>query len=234
MFLKLPEVKTMINYTLTRSVRKTIALHVREGSIEVRAPLKSPKYIIDKFVLSKEKWIEDKLLYFSDRAKHRANFHLNYGDYILYRGRTYPIENKYADFTGFENGKFYLPSNLTSEEIKEACAKLYRSLAKQEIVSRTKHFAEQMSVTPTSVRVNGAKTRWGSCSSKKSLNFSWRLIMADDDLIDYVVVHELAHLSEMNHSDRFWSIVESVLPDYRLRKERLKELHLSMGDEAWD
>jgi len=224
----------MITYTLTRSARKTIALHVRDGSIEVRAPFKSPKSVIDNFVLSKEKWIEDKLLYFSDRAKHRASFHLDYGESILYRGKNYPLESRLDGFVGFEDATFYIPPNLTYPQIKEACIKLYRSLAKQEIVSRTKFFAEQMSVSPSAIRVNSAKTRWGSCSSKKSLNFSWRLIMADDDLIDYVVVHELAHLLEMNHSARFWRIVESVLPDYRFRKIRLRELHLSLGDEAWD
>lgn len=224
----------MVDYKLTRSVRKTIALLVRDGCIEVRAPLKAPQHIIDRFVLSKEKWIEDKLLYFSDRAKHRENFRLGYGDCILYRGEKYPLETRFADFIGFENGKFYVPPNLTSEEIKETCVKIYRALAKQVIVDRTKYFAEQMSVVPASIRVNNAKTRWGSCSSKKRLNFSWRLIMADDDLIDYVVVHELAHMSEMNHSEKFWSIIENILPDYKLRKARLKELDHCLGDENWD
>ena len=224
----------MINYTLIRSARKTIALHVRDGSIEVRAPFQSPKHIIDRFVLSKEKWIEDKLLYFSDRAKQRENFQLGYGTHILYRGKNYPIESSFSDFIGFENDKFYVPPNLNSAEIKECCTKIYRVLAKQEIINRTWHFAELMNVSPTTVKVNNAKTRWGSCSSKKSLNFSWRLIMADDDLIDYVVIHELAHLSEMNHSTRFWNIVGSVLPDYKLRKTRLRELHLSLCDETWD
>jgi len=223
----------MVDYTLTRSVRKTIALHVRDGSIEVRAPLKSPQSVIDRFVSSKEKWIEDKLLYFSDRAKQRANFHLNYGVSILYLGKKYPICGS-SDFVGFENNKFCVPMGLSSSEIKETCIKIYRKLAKQEFVRRVHFFAEQMSVQPTVIRVNGAKTRWGSCSSKKSLNFSWRLIMADDNLIDYVVVHELAHLSEMNHSERFWGIIGAILPDYKLRKAKLKELHLNLGDEAWD
>jgi len=224
----------MVDYTLTRSLRKTIVLQVRDGSIEVRAPLKSPQSVIDRFVSSKEKWIEDKLSYFNERARLRANFHLNYGDHILYRGRKCPIESRFSGSPGFEDDTFYVPAGLNSDEIKEACIKVYRKLAKQELVNRATFFAELMSVSPTTVRVNGAKTRWGSCSSKGSLNFSWRLIMADDDLIDYVVVHELAHLSEMNHSDRFWDIIGNILPDYKLRKARLKKLHMSLGDEVWD
>ncbi|MDR2568929.1 MAG: M48 family metallopeptidase, partial [Oscillospiraceae bacterium] len=75
---------------------------------------------------------------------------------------------------------------------------------------------------------------WGSCSAKKSLNFSWRLIMADEDVIDYVVVHELAHLIEMNHSVRFWAVVERVLPDYRERQKWLRELQRKLNVEDWD
>jgi hypothetical protein len=91
-----------------------------------------------------------------------------------------------------------------------------------------------MSVTPIAVKINSAKTRWGSCSNKKSLNFSWRLIMADDDVIDYVVVHELAHLREMNHSPRFWAVVEAVLPDYRERKLKLRALQAKLNREDWE
>ena len=224
----------MVNYTLTRSVRKTIALHVRDGAIEVRAPLKAPIYVIDQFVSSKEKWIEDKLLYFSDRAKHRENIRLEYGDSIPFRGKMYPIENRFADFSGFENGRFYIPPGLNSVEIKAACIKIYRILAKQLITQRVSYYSSIMGVTPSSVRVNSAKTRWGSCSSKKSLNFSWRIVLAEDDLIDYVVVHELAHLTEMNHSERFWNIVGQILPNYKVLKARLKELNYCLGDEAWD
>lgn len=119
-------------------------------------------------------------------------------------------------------------------QIKSACVQIYRMLAKRDLTEKTLDFAKQMSVMPTAVKINNAKTRWGSCSSKKSLNFSWRLIMADDDVIDYVVVHELAHITEMNHSARFWSIVEGVLPDYRKRKTKLKELQRRLNGEDWE
>ena len=90
-----------------------------------------------------------------------------------------------------------------------------------------------MGVTPIAVKINSAMRRWGSCSSRMSLNFSWRLIMADDAIIDYVVVHELAHIKEMNHSARFWAVVESVLPDFRERKRKLKELQSRLSGEDW-
>jgi len=102
------------------------------------------------------------------------------------------------------------------------------------MAERVAHYKEIMGVSPAAVKINGAKTRWGSCSAKKSLNFSWRLIMADDAAIDYVVVHELAHMFEMNHSERFWAIVAGVLPDYKERRKRLKELQRRLNAENWE
>lgn len=75
----------------------------------------------------------------------------------------------------------------------------------------------------TGIRIRAQKTRWGSCSSKGTLSFNWKLMMAPDEVIDYVVVHELCHLCEMNHSKRFWSLVGTILPDYQRRRRWLKE-----------
>ena len=224
----------MIKYTLTRSNRKTISLYVRNGAVEVRAPLRAPKSEIDRFVASKEKWITDNLAKSNERIERRKNFTLAYGDCILYRDKQYPIIGKPGNRIGFDDVSFFMPPDLTSEEIKYACVQIYRLLAKRDLTRKTLDYAKGMSVMPTAVKINGAKTRWGSCSSKKSVNFSWRLIMADDDVIDYVVIHELAHIIELNHSERFWAIVESVLPDYIERKARLKVLQDRLGGEDWD
>lgn len=86
----------------------------------------------------------------------------------------------------------------------------------------------------TSPKINSAKTRWGSMSGKKSVNFSWRLILADDDIIDVVVVHELAHIKQMNHSDKFWAEVEKILPDWQEREKRLKELSCMINAQNWE
>lgn len=192
----------MIAYTLNRSKRKTLVLHVRNGEVEVRAPLKASKRDIDQFVAYKEKWIRDKLAASNEQQGQREAFTLNYGDMALYRGREYPITAKSGDRVGFDDERFYMPLNLTSEQIKYACVQIYRVLAKRGLTVKVLEFAKQMGVVPAAVKINGAKTRWGSCSGKKSLNFSWRLIMAEDNVIDYVVVHELAHITEMNHSGR--------------------------------
>ena len=222
----------MKEYVLVRSKRKSLALYVRGGVLEVRAPLAMPKREIEKFIVSKGKWIAGKLAASEKQTKSRENFQLDYGDKVLYLGSEYPVEAKQGNLVGFDNG-FFMPPGLSAEEIKSACVQIYRLLAKREMTIRALRFSKLMNVTPAAVKINGAKTRWGSCSTNKSLNFSWRLIMSDSDVVDYVVVHELAHLIEMNHSDRFWAIVESVLPDYPIRKKRLKELSGRLAGEDW-
>ena len=224
---------SMREYVLIRSKRKSLALHIRGGALEVRAPLIMPKKEIDKFVASKEKWIAGKLASSEKHAKSRKDFRLDYGSTVLYLGNEYPIEAKSGNRVGFDKS-FFMPPGLSADEIKSACVQIYRLLAKRELTSRALHFSKQLNVAPSAVKINNAKTRWGSCSTRKSLNFSWRLVMSESDVVDYVVVHELAHLIEMNHSDKFWAIVESVLPDYPMRKKRLKELTRRLAGEDWE
>jgi len=224
----------MIDYSLTRSQRKTAAIYIRDGRVEVRAPLRMPKQDIDYFVLSKEEWITKALAVQVNQARHRDAFVVDYGHDIAWRGTMYPIVARAGTRAGFDGTVFYMPPVLTAEQIKATCVLIYRRLALTYFIGRVAYFSEKMGVAPSGVKVNSAKTRWGSCSSKKSINFSWRLALADDGVIDYVVVHELAHLVEMNHSARFWAVVEMVLPDYRSREAGLKALQEQLAGEDWD
>ncbi len=95
--------------------------------------------------------------------------------------------------------------------------------AKTYIPQRVSYYAQRMGVTYGRICIREQKTRWGSCSSKGNLNFNWKLILMPREILDYVVVHELAHRREMNHSASFWRIVEAELPDYRERRRALKE-----------
>lgn len=215
----------MTDYSLTRSRWKTIAIHITKGAaVEVRAPLKAPKAVIDRFVMSKQDWIRNHLSAMKQHAADQAAFALNYGDDIDLQGRKYPITAIDGERAGFNGECFYLPPGLSPDGIKNAVIQMYRLLAKHLLTDRTAEYAKLTGLIPAAVKVNGAKTRWGSCSGKNSLNFSWRLVMADDDVIDYVVVHELAHIEEHNHSDKFWKLVAAVLPDHKTRQIKLKEL----------
>jgi predicted metal-dependent hydrolase len=105
---------------------------------------------------------------------------------------------------------------LPPDELYELSERLAAILSR-----RLRYYAAVMGVTYGRVTIRNQKTRWGSCSSTGNLNFNIHLAQTDQELIDYVIVHELAHRKEMNHSPAFWKIVESVLPDYRERRERL-------------
>lgn len=114
-------------------------------------------------------------------------------------------------------------------EMPEAEKKYYRNLAREVLGARTGYYARKMGVTYGRISIREQKTRWGSCSSAGNLNFNWKLVLMPPELLDYVVVHELAHRKEMNHSPRFWAIVEKELPDYCNRREKLKILGRRLG-----
>ena len=222
----------MTDYRLVRARRKSIAIQVKNAEVVVRAPLRASKTEIDRFVWEKRAWIERHLLAQQRTVEQRESFTLGYGSRVLLCGREYPIVAAEGR-VGFDGRVFRLPENLDSTQIKTLMVQVYRMVAETLLPERTRHFAQLMRVRPSAVRVTAAKTRWGSCSGKNSINYSWRLVLAAEDVIDYVVVHELAHIKEHNHSSRFWRIVEDMLPDYRARKKQLRVLQERLSAEGW-
>ena len=99
----------------------------------------------------------------------------------------------------------------------------YKAQARSLLSGRVDFFAGRHAIRVGKVRISSARTRWGSCSARGTLSFTWRLVMAPPEVIDYVVVHEMCHLKEMNHSGAFWARVEAILPDYKARRKWLKD-----------
>ena len=227
--------KNMIPYTLMRSRRKTVAIHItKDAAVEVRAPLKMPKTYIDKFIMEKEKWIEKHLVKREGINQTKSAHILNYGDNVLLGGYLYPIRARDGKRAGFDGECLYMPPGFTPDEVKRAVIQIYKLTAKRIIQEKVNEHLQIIGVAPTAIRITGAKTRWGSCSGKNSINFSWRLAMADNDVIEYVIVHELCHIKEHNHSPHFWAAVESVMPDYKARQKRLKLLQKNLAIQNWD
>ena len=115
----------------------------------------------------------------------------------------------------------------TAASIKKLTADEIRQLAKQAlevIPARVQHYASLIGVTYGRITIRNQRSKWGSCSSKGNLNFNYRLHYLPQELMDYVVVHELAHRVYMNHSDKFWALVERYIPDYKECQRRLREI----------
>jgi predicted metal-dependent hydrolase len=113
------------------------------------------------------------------------------------------------------------------------CTKILRLVAHEVIYKKVFYYATIMGVKPGSVRITSARTRWGSCGAKNNLCFSWRLILTDDGLIDYVVVHELAHILRHDHSARFWAVVAKFMPDYEVRRKALRVAAKKLTAGGW-
>lgn len=224
-----------IKYNIIQSKRKSIAIYItKNSSVDIKAPLGISNTEIEAIILKKKEWIENQLKVRKQLNEQKQNFKLKYSDIVLYQGKEYIIKAKEGSLVGFDGACFYMPDNLNGNQIKYAMIQIYKLLAKNILTKKVDGFSDIMSLVPIAVKINSAKTRWGSCSGKNSINFSWRLILASDDVIDYVVIHELAHIKEHNHSDRFWTIVSEVMPDYKQREEKLKKLQILLSEEDWD
>jgi len=112
--------------------------------------------------------------------------------------------------------------NKKSGLLTEAQKLKMKGLAKEVFAAKTAHFARIMGVTYGRITIREQKTRWGSCSLAGNLNFNWKLLLAPDEVVDYVVIHELAHRREMNHSSRFYAVVAEIMPDYKVWQRWLK------------
>lgn len=222
----------LMEYTLLRSRRKTLAVSIqKDGCVEVRAPYRMPLPAIERFLESKKDWIEEKAGLAKRAAEKRERFRIAPGSTLRLAGREYPVLP--GEGPRLADGRIYVP-DAPFEEWKPELAAFLKQLAQEEIARRTAWYAAQMGVQPASVRIGRSNTSWGTCSGKNGLNFTWKLIFAEPEVLDYVVVHELAHIREHNHSARFWRVVESVLPDWRERRAKLKPLQQKLAAEAWD
>ena len=142
------------------------------------------------------------------------------GEYFLLLGRKYELRFSRRILT-FDNA-FIVPQG-EEEAVKSALEKLYRRLASELIGRKVREQAARFNLTYRNIRIGSASTRWGSCSRSGDLNFTWKLIQCPEPVVDYVVIHELAHRLELNHSARFWAAVRRMCPDYEARQQFLKE-----------
>jgi len=200
---------------LIRTRRRTIALIVQpDGRLVVRAPLRMPEGQILEFVESHTEWVRRRQAEARLTAPPPPKEYVT-GEIFPYLGRTYPLTIVERQRPGlrFTDG-FYL-ARAARNRAEQAFVRWYKARALEVISERVALYAGRFGLVPQGIRITSARTRWGSCSPEGRLNFTWRLILAPLPVVDYVVIHELAHLKIKSHSRRFWKKVESMLPGYR-------------------
>ena len=212
-----------MEYEVVFSDRRTLGLTVeRDQSVVVRAPSGTAPERIEEFVQARKRWIIEKQAHPQKYRPPRPIKELVSGESILYLGRTYRLDFRDADEERVKlDGKFVV-CGPRHADLKSLFRDWFIERAKQTIPPRAEFYAERMGAAYNAIMISDMKYRWGSCTPKKNLNFNWRLIKAPMHVVDYVVVHELAHVLEDNHSPRFWQHIRTQVPKFESCKEWLK------------
>ena len=225
---------TTIEYVVRRSRRrkKTVELSVRGDDVLVAAPWRISNKRLREFVLSRADWIIERLD--EERSRQEQELHFVSGETLPYMGRNVTLVVEPSDVRApsvkFSHWKFLIstPRELTDdarcEGIREVLADWYKARASVHIPEGVDQWWDRLGKGSRSrILIGDQKRRWGSCSTDGTLRFSWRVMTLEPSLIEYVVVHELAHLTHHNHSADYWALVKKMLPDVQERRDRIRE-----------
>ena len=237
----------IVAYELRRAKRKTIGFVVGVDGLVVSAPRWVPLHEVDKALQEKSAWIVNKLAQAQERQQKQAQTQIKWqeGAVIPFLGESVIIVMDPRQASGASNAAqgmaqlhtdastlpgvprltlhIGLPHDASPERIRDCVQAWLMRQAKRIFEERLNHFCPQLGVRWTKLSLSNASSRWGSAGSDGAIRLNWRLIHFRQNVIDYVVVHELSHLRVMDHSPRFWSTVESIMPDYVQRKGQLKD-----------
>ncbi|WP_160670277.1 SprT family zinc-dependent metalloprotease [Clostridium sp. C8-1-8] len=218
-----------MEYEIVRSKRKTVAIEVKEDKIIVKCPYRCSKAYIDSVINKNKLWIEQTHKKIMERGEKRLKY--VDGQIVYYLGRPYELEFNYdlKNSLQFKQDKFIFTleaskkgdNTLLEEMAKDMLMNWFRKEAKEYLNKRTFEIADKLGVSVNKVYIKNVKTIWGSCSSKNNINYNIKLISMPEGVIDYVIIHELCHTLERNHSNKFWALVEKVIPDYKERRNFL-------------
>jgi len=220
-----------VPYTLTRCRRKTIGMRVSSEGLTVRIPMKESLSWVESVLQKRADWIVTKLDEWKNRKPARpmweegAIFPLLGEPWqvtVTAAGTVHMMQAGRNATSKNEQSGLSLSSRFAAGQIENAVMKWYRQHALTCFTERITLYADKLGVALPQLRLSNARTLWGSCNSRGIVRLNWRLIQKPLDLVDYVVVHELSHLIEMNHSKAFWQTVGSVYPDYATARKKLK------------
>lgn len=202
--------------------RKTIAIQIkRTGEIVVRAPYAVSLMEIQRFFESKKDWIAEKVNKISSLNNTYKDY-INYNNFLFFGKKYGKIVISEVKSVSLQNGNFIIPKQDNAEKEIHKVKLFYLKQAKKWLKSRTDEISKVIGIEYSAFKVSNTRGRWGACNSKKEINLNFRVVCLAPALIDYVIVHELMHTIEMNHSTKFWEKVGKILPNF---KELRRQIH---------
>lgn len=224
-----------IEFEVTHSNRKTFEIKIQPPDIiTVRSPKRARKKDIINLMKKKENWILMKLEELKEVEYVKKEKEFIDGELFLYLGKEYPLNIKIdkglrKPIIEITEGELYIKTNILEvDKLRKAAEMWYREKTLEIILEKVEILYKYFNVEPNSIRVKQQKKRWGSCNSKRDLMFNWRLSMAPSYVVEYIVLHEMCHMVHMDHSKKFWVLVEEIMPDYKERRKWLKKYGLKM------
>jgi len=225
-----------IDYEIVYSKRRRKAAVVvhPDLKVEFRAPHGLGLEAIRDMLQKKAGWVQEKLDWFEANRLPGQEKRYTEGEIYLFMGREYPlkilagegIKKSLASFNGAELTVLIpeaVPEELRPVLVKKAVWDFYRDCAELNVDRFLKIYSEKLKIAPPIFKVKHQKRRWGSCSANNVLRINFQLMMAPPEQLEYVVVHELCHVKEKNHSSRFWELVEGLMPGYEVYRKSLKK-----------
>ena len=211
--------------------RKTLSITVHpDNRVVVHAPATCSRVRIARFVEQKFDWVRKAFEANVQRGRQTLEKSFQTGERLLYLGREYTLRVEQGNPPGVVFDEDHICVRLPAEDgpdgpsnVKERLREWYVSQALAKIKEKVPLYSARIGVSPRQVTIKSMQSRWGSCSASGRISLAWNIIMAPEEVLDYLVVHELCHLVHHDHSPRYWSVVESILPDHRQRRKWLRE-----------
>ena len=222
------------SFILKRSKRRSVGFLIGDNGLQISAPLQLPITELHSIIATKSNWIELRLKQWAARSKQTTSLSslLEENKPIPVRGEPYLLELLPARSKPLLNTwtkKIALPAFESTVQREKVVEKLLKAHAKEVFTHMAKQLHERQTTVPRlphfSIHLSSPSSRWGSCNSKREVRLNWRLVHYPPQLIEYVIAHELAHLVEMNHSARFWAVLESLMPGYQEPHKTLAKMN---------
>ena len=208
---------------IERSKRKTLSLTVlKNGNVIVKAPISMRDEVINHFVEEKQDWIRSKLTSIKENQNKFEDV-ISMQNCLIYGNRYKIVRCDIKQIQTGNNFELFVPAKYDNEKLVKSISMWFKKLAKKVLLDRLMFIEERINLKSSSFKIGDSRGRWGSCNSYGNIILNYRVVMLPPSIIDYVIVHELCHLVELNHSKKFWDNVEKYLPNYEIARKNIKE-----------